>query len=178
MAIVIIPEKICPNCGSTRWSVFKKKDWRSEKIYKTLKYYTQYTCASTSETGCSKLKRKKYYIAKPRIKVSEEYARKRVADYQKNNKHKWISQSKKVHAVRCRDYYKNNPKYKKRIKDFEKKSIEIMTNSYIKKIICHHDSSLSRKDIPQDLIELKRKQLLLFRQIRNHENKEKNSNHQ
>jgi hypothetical protein len=44
-----------------------------------------------------------------------------------------------------------------------------LSTFYIKNILSKHDKILKYSEIPQDLIELKRKQILLTRQIRNHE---------
>lgn len=148
----------------------KKKDWRSEKLYKTINYYTNYSCASISDTGCSKIRRKKYYVANPRIKVSEEHTKKRVNEYHKNNKHKWISQSKEIHRERLKLYYNTNPKYKERIQTHERKDRQLLNDAYVKKVIIAHNTGLICSDIPQELIELKRKQLLLTRIIRNNGN--------
>lgn len=167
MPTVNIPDKICPHCGGTRWCVFQKKDWRTFKLYNTVKYYTDYSCANISETGCLTLKRKKYNPPKPRVKVSKEHTSARVKKYREKNKHKWISQSKQVHAERLRHYYKINPNYRLRINEHSKKSSKLLTDAYIKKLISCRLDNVFAKDIPQDLVEVKRKQLLLTRSLKN-----------
>ena len=166
MPTIDIPDKICPHCGGTRWCVFQKKDWRSAKFHNTINYYTNYSCANFNENGCAKLNYLKYNPLKPRIKVTEEYTKERVRKYHQKNKHKWVSQSKEIHNERCKLYYKTNPNYKKRIQDSQKKDCKILSDSYIKRMITQHDSFISRKDIHEELVELKRQQIQLYREIK------------
>jgi hypothetical protein len=174
MPTIDIPDKICPHCGGTRWCIFQKKDWRSEKFHGTINYYTNYSCANVTENGCARLKRLKYNPLKPRVKVTKEYTKERVRKYHQKNKHKWHSQSKEVHNKRCKVYYKTNSEYKKRINDHQRKDCEVLSDAYIKRMITQHKSFLSYKDVPQDLVELKRKQLLLKRKIKNNGKKKIN----
>lgn len=168
MPTVDIPDKICPHCGGTKWCVFQKKDWRSFKFHGKLKYYTDYSCGNVSENGCARLKRLKYNPLKPRIKVTEEYTRNRINKYHKENKHKWPSQSKENHRETCRKLYHNNPKYKERLNESARKYASELTDAYIKKMITSKSDILFAKDVTPELIELKRKQLLLTRKIKQH----------
>lgn len=76
-------------------------------------------------------------------------------------------------------YKKRSKKYKElnksilytKNKDYLAKQREQLGDLYIKHILTKHCDSLTFLDIPQELIEIKRKQLLLTRQINNHENK-------
>jgi hypothetical protein len=78
---------------------------------------------------------------------------------------------KKTCYKRKQDYllqfYKDNPgkHLSYRRKSFKEKSKKL-TTSYIKELIVQF-TDLSFDDIPQELVELKRKQLLLKRQIKN-----------
>lgn len=166
MPTIDIPDKICPHCGGIRWCVFKKKDWRSAKLYNTENYYINYSCGNVSENGCARLKRLKYNPLKPRVKVTEEYTKKRVREYHARNKHKWISQTKEVQNLNKKKYYKTNPLYKKRINDHNTKCVETLSDSYVRKLIMTEDSSLRPIKLPQKLIDIKRKQLLLTRQLK------------
>ncbi len=56
-------------------------------------------------------------------------------------------------------------KIKQNIKSKSKKNVEDLVDSYIIKLL-KQKTILSRKDIPQELIELKRLQLQLIRSIR------------
>ena len=169
MPTIDIPDRVCPYCGGTRWGVYKTKDWRSEKFHNTLNYYTNYTCANISPTGCSTLKRLKYNPPKPpRQKVSKEHTRKRHREYHQKNKHKWISQTGEVRNAYNRRRYKSDLKFKEKVRDFEKKYCLELADCYIKKLICQHEPLLDRKSITPELIKLKRKELLLKRQINTH----------
>jgi hypothetical protein len=175
MPTIDIPDKVCSHCGGTRWCMFKKKDWRSEKFHETTNYYTNYSCANITENGCARLKRLKYNPLKPRVKVTKEYTRNRVNEYARKNKHKWISQSKEKNRETAKRLYYSNPKYKERMANSAKKYALELTDAHVRKIITNKSGGLLAKDIPQELIELKRKQLLLKRKIKNN-GKENNQN--
>lgn len=65
------------------------------------------------------------------------------------------------------NFKKLNPnKYKLYKKKTDRQKSIRLTNSYIKEILIQY-ADLSFNDIPQELIELKRKQLLLKRKIKN-----------
>ena len=166
MPTIDIPDKICPHCGGIRWCVFKKKDWRSAKFHNTENYYINYSCGNVSENGCARLKRLKYNPLKPRVKVTKEYTKKRVREYHAKNKHKWVSQSKEVQNLRKKEYYKTNPIYKKRIDDHNTKCVETLSDSYIRKLIVRNDSLLQSTELPQNLMDLTRKHVLLTRQLK------------
>lgn len=167
MPTIDIPNKICPHCGGIRWCVVQKKDWRSDKFYGTTKYYTNYSCANINKNGCATLKRLKYNPPKPRIKVTKEYTRNRVNEYHKKNKYKWVSQSKDYHNETCKKLYHSNPKYKEKLKEHARRYSSELTDAYVRKIISCRIEGLFAKDIPQEMIKLKRKQLLLKRKIKN-----------
>jgi hypothetical protein len=176
MPTIDIPDKICSHCGGIRWCMFQKKDWRLAKFYGKIKYYTDYTCANNNENGCALLKRLKYYPLKPKVKVTKEHTRNRVNEYHKKNKHKWISQSKESHKKYVKKLYHSDPKYKKRLNESARKYGVELTDSYVKKAIVSKNPFLSVKDVPQDLVEMKRNQLLLKRKIKNNDKEEQHSN--
>jgi hypothetical protein len=65
------------------------------------------------------------------------------------------------------NFHKLNPeKYKVYKRKSDRQKSVRLTNSYIKEIIIEY-TGLSFKDIPQELVELKRKQMLLKRKIKN-----------
>lgn len=169
MPTIDIPEKICKHCGGIRWSVHKHKDWRTEKLKGIIVYYTDYTCASVGETGCATIKRLKYNPLHPRVKIPEEVKRKKANEYHKANKHKWESQSKEALTKRAYIKYHTDPEKKEkqliRQRKYENNIIKNLDDTYIKKQ-CTLRNNLKSSDIPQELIELKRKQLLLSRKTR------------
>jgi hypothetical protein len=66
--------------------------------------------------------------------------------------------------------------YKHLDKLHENRRRENLYDSYVKYQIVKHKKVLSVKDIPQELVEMKRNQLLLKRKIKNNDNKEEHSN--
>jgi hypothetical protein len=85
---------------------------------------------------------------------------------------------------KCKSYNLKHAKINNKIKtesgywktdEYKKKQLlryyhdrDQITDRFVKYKLAH-DGQLSQSDIPQELVELKRKQLLLTRQIRNHE---------
>lgn len=161
MPTIDIPDKICSHCGGTRWFV----------VYQTYKdkVYTIYNCrlkvdernkkwnAENRERRCLMYKQ-----SRDKVKHTENYIKKnraRANKYYKQNPDKAKAASK---AVRL-----SNPiKYNNIVKIHKRKYRKLLDDIYIKDLICQ-DSELQFKDVPQELIELKRKQLLLKRKIKN-----------
>ena len=104
------------------------------------------------------------------IKVSRE-----------KNKHKYIEKEKilkRNNYLKNKDFYikqaaewkKNNiESHKKSVRKSRMRSIANLEDSYIKLMVCHHDKFIKYSDVTPELIELKRKQLILTRIIRNNE---------
>lgn len=74
---------------------------------------------------------------------------------------KQLESSKLLHAER---------KYNKCNQDYRDRSKKNLTDNYIKRILLSHVVKLSYSDIPVELVELKRKELLLLKTIKNKEN--------
>lgn len=74
------------------------------------------------------------------------------------------------------NYHKLNPEKSKiyKRKTNRKKCIRL-TNSYIKELIIQN-TNLSFNDVPQELVEIKRNQLLLKHKIKNNDKEEQHSN--
>jgi hypothetical protein len=90
-----------------------------------------------------------------------------VMKWRKNNQEKWSSYQKQLDEI-----YKNSDYRKTQFKNYSKSRVNLLTDAYIKdRLYSELDRQFTFSEIPQDLIELKRKQILLTRQIRNHESK-------
>ncbi len=153
MPTIEIPDKICPHCGNTKW------------------YYE----AKRNVYSCYSLRKERQDLW--RNKTLEKYR-----EYKRNYYH--TKMDKKKHYDRCRELCLKNPektnayklkyfyteKGKAKYKEHKESSIIYLKNSYIKDLICKRSVNLESKDIPQELIELKRKELLLTRTIRNNGN--------
>lgn len=110
-------------------------------------------------------------------------------NYYKNNKEliignvkRWQeSNPEKVKRSKIKNYKKNKERYnkasikwnrdncdlrKKVASDSFKKSVNNLSDSYIKNLICSKSSVLKRADIPEELVKLKRIEILIKREVR------------
>jgi hypothetical protein len=154
MPTVTIPDKICSHCGGNKWFLSYSK-------YKN-KVYENYTCTIIRS------EKRKLIDKKSRDKV------KHTEDYKIKNKER-VQRWYLLNTERSKNNVKkaiiNNPdKYRNIQRRNRQKYKDTLNANYLKDLICSK-TTLSFSDIPQELIELKRKQILLTRQIRNHESK-------
>jgi hypothetical protein len=159
MPTIDIPDKICPHCGGTKYyhRVYK----RISKI--TGRNYEFHECRNCNNKGSrnwainneSKVKKNK---EKCYLKYKEDPLKKK---------------KRAQNAKNYRQTIKDSPEHKEKIKKYCKKAFQILKNSlsdrYIKDrlVIEAGKKVIERHEIPQELIELKRKQLLLKRKIKN-----------
>ena len=142
MPYVIIPDKICSHCGGNKYLIEKTKR------------------PSKSNPDCIRIRY--------RCVVQSDERSKR---WKLNNPDK----IKKYVQLPKPDGYYRTPEMKERYKLKYKRESEQVTDNYVKNRILGKSGSLSRtmlsfKDIPQELVEIKRKSILLNRQLRNHGN--------
>lgn len=161
MPTIDILNKICPHCGGTKWFL----------IYQTYKdkVYTIYNCRlkvdERNKKWNDKNKEKRcliYKRSRDKVKHTQDYIaknRKRAAEYYKKYPEKVYAHSK-INRIKNPEKYNLYSKLKKM------KYVETAADPYIKSLICQ-DNNLSYKDVPQELIKIKRKQLLLKRKIKN-----------
>jgi hypothetical protein len=168
MPTIDIPDKICPHCGGTKWYVRtngKIDSCNNKKLERHNKYYKK---VKTTEV----FKRKKAdlainYYHKNSKKIKKRNAILRKPQWAKNT----YKRNKEKILLKCKEYVANE-EVKKKIRKNSKKRNELLSNNTLKNLIASDvrrtfSSVFSVKDIPQDLIELKRKQLLLKRKIKN-----------
>jgi len=142
MPTIYIPERICPHCKGTKWNVAYRKGKSP-----------QYTCAVIL-----KERARKRYLADP-----ESYKAR------SKKSRLWLLKDPEVMKKRYakqREWKRNNPdKVKSYKRKTDKRLRDNMTDEYIKRQIIQLDGfeHLSFNTIPQRLIEIKRKQLSLFR---------------
>lgn len=80
---------------------------------------------------------------------------------------KWRAKNKElVHQMNVKLATKKFGNLTKSINYYIKKTKENLTDGYIRFTLTRHDPNLTARDIPNNLIELKRKQLLLTREIK------------
>lgn len=163
MPTVDIPDKICPHCGGTKWYYAPKKNQTCKKLIDE-----RWNNWRNSNIEYFRKKRREYYHTK--VDKTEHY---------KRNKENALKNPDKIRQYKVKYYTsekgKNNLKQYRilnaeKVKQWKKgqkiKSIETISDSYIKELIIQN-TELSFKDVPQELIEIKRKQLSLKRKIKN-----------
>lgn len=139
MATLIISDKICSHCGGNKWIIeYRKRPTKANPDNKTLRY------------RCS-------------VKSDERSKR-----WKFNNPDK----VKKYVQLPKPEGYWRTPKMKEHFRLKAKRESEQLTDSFVKNILLGKSGSLSRrtlsfKDIPQELVEIKRQSILLTRQTRN-----------
>jgi hypothetical protein len=159
MPTIDIPDKICPHCGGTKWFQYNSK-------YKD-KVYTKYSCSLKIKQNTKRFQQNnpdklKVYRRKNYLKNSEKYS-----IIFKDYKSDWYKENKERIVKKSQEWAKNNPeKHKELRKKLDRKASKNLSNRYVKSILSD-DGLLEYSQIPQDLIELKRKQLLLKRKIKN-----------
>ena len=138
MATVIIPNKICSHGGGNRYIIEKvKRPSKSNPDYIRIRY----RCV---------------------VKSNERSSR-----WAANNPDK----VKKYQKPKPEGYWRT-PKMREHFRLKAKRESEQLTDSFVKNILLGKSGSLSRrtlsfKDIPQELVEIKRQSILLTRQTRN-----------
>jgi len=162
MPTIDIPDKICSHCGGIRWITKKQKYVRKngsigesiEMICNVIQndYEKKYNAKNSDKR---KLVYKKYHN---KLKDDLEYKEKN----KKRSKLWRASHPEKSKQSSVLFRLNNEIKIKKWKKEYNNKSTTELNDYYVKKLI-KQDTILNSKDIPQKLIELKRKQLLLTR---------------
>ena len=150
MPTIDIPDRICSKCDGIRWNlrISKRLSSSGEKY----KWYICYQC----ELIRLRKKQQAYRIKYPdKIKSSNKISSIRI----KNDSVRYQKRLEQTRHLKAKGLYKHLDKtYRDRI-------IKNLTDNYIKRLIIV-ESNLKYSDIPQDLIDLKRKQLLLTRKIK------------
>jgi len=159
MPTIDIPDKICPHCGGTRWTV---------TVLKSNGYVSHVCFYRLAEN------RKKWRATEKGKELTLMYAktdsRKRILE-----KYNAKQSSKDLKAKLARNKYHrdklNDPEKLKACKNKTyNKSVIKLADWIIRKYLVQYETCLKVSDIPQWLTELKRKELLLTRQIKNKKN--------
>lgn len=142
MAIIDIPDKICPHCGGIRWSI------RKEIIKDKIKY--RYRCPNQEAES------KRIRIEKTPNFYKDLYKRR----------------GKEVRNKYVLLRYFQSEKYKNRENKRVKKQRDDLTDTYIKSLILRdiNRSIINASEVPLNFIELKRKQIQLYRQLKQNAN--------
>lgn len=137
MPTIDIPDKICSHCGGTKWKTEYRKSAKDPEI-KTLVY------------RCSKKGDERNY------------------KWKHNNPEKAREHNiKSCRNRRANGYYKSEKERERNRQRGKTESSELSDNYVYRMIFNAPDTKeLTRSDIPQKLIDIKRKQLLLTRQLK------------
>lgn len=165
MPTVDIPDKICPHCGGTKWmsGIIRRTNKKGDQIC-----YTVYRCVVKAKETAMQYKTnnldlvRKLERDKQKRKRLDPVFRKKASDrykrYYSHNKEK-VSETQKA-------WVKNNLDKRRTIsRKSASKYIASLREGYLVRCIISN-TFLKRPDIPQDLIELKRTQLSLMRQLK------------
>lgn len=149
MPTINIPDKVCPHCNGTKWYVVKvKRKTCTSIIYKCVKRVLDIN----KKSNC-KESRKKALI---KYRNTEKFKIKQTS-YYNENKEKVIERAKNW---RCN----NKEQYLNLIRKIKNRYTNNLSDYYIKNQLIKREKHLCSSDIPEELIVIKRKQLLLKRQ--------------
>ncbi len=186
MPTVDIPDKICSHCGDTKWYVLLNgkidcciyvKREKQKKYKQKIKHDENF-------------KKKRCFYAKNRYnrkseEINKNIREKRATDpiyKQKNieNSKKYYHSNKDKILTSFKEKMKDPIFYKKYREKFNKDSIKRfkeLSNTVIKQCIVSdlrrtNHVKIEHENVPPELVEIKRNQLLLKRKIKNNDNKE------
>ena len=156
MPTIDIPDKICPHCGGTTWYMRKAKNGNlhiSTCFYKMAERRKAWRATDKGKEFTNN-----YYKTPAGIKHREKYQEK-----ESTKKLRARLSINKYH----RDKLSNHETMKERKRISAKKSVQNLVDSVIKRYIARDYSGIDYSDVPKELVEIKRKQLLLIRKIKN-----------
>ena len=143
MPTIDIPDKICSHCGGTKWKTeYRKKPTKADPDKKVIRY------------RCAK-------------KGDERNYRWKLNHPTKSKEHELRNSRNR----RANGYYKT-PKEQERARLKSKRESDVLADNFIYRSILLSPGmeNVKRPEIPQKLIDIKRKQLLLTRKLKQLEN--------
>jgi len=184
MPTIDVPGKVCPHCNNTKWYFDAKRKTYACFIKVAERKIKWQQDNHDRYIRLAKERRHKFRELnplQPRSKMSDDERR---AKQRELKRRKWQEDAKfredvlkrvrkyessltpEQRKLRYRKYYnKNIDKIRESNRLTASKMKENLCEGYLKQLITQY-TDLSFKDIPEDLVELKRKQLLLKRQIK------------
>ncbi len=164
MPTVNIPDKICPHCGGTKWMSGIVKRTNQKGITKV---YTVYRCIEKMKANAVVYKQNNIDAVRAwerekhrRRRLSEEF-RKRCNKRHRNS----YAKNKDKHLARNKAWLKANPeKAKEKNRIAALKHIRRLPDGYILNRITR-GTTINKSDIPEEIIQLKRKQIMLKREL-------------
>lgn len=107
-------------------------------------------------------KEKRKYGIRTRYRCAKRVAE-RIRKWRSKNPEKISNYGKSENRKKYKKLYCQSESYKSKQRQRFHDGKKNLTDRYVKHLICH-ENELSQSDVPQELIKLKRKQLLLIRQ--------------
>jgi hypothetical protein len=178
MPTVDIPDKICPHCGGTRWiEYFIVKKSAKTGVIKT---YTGRKCAKKNIEFGNKWRKNNIEHHRKVVRERIQNKRKTCVDFankERERKRKYHQKYKEERKLYRKNWAILNPQ---KDLDYSKKNMKNQVNNltdyYVSRTIIGRNCILKKNDIPQELIEMKRNQLLLTKKIKNNDKEEQHSN--
>jgi|LakMenEpi03Aug12_release.lakeMendotaPanAssembly.Ray.scaffolds.fasta_scaffold284987_2 hypothetical protein len=162
--------KTCESCNEE-----KSTSYFNLKIRKTGKIYLKPICTTCSGRKYrSENREKRNEIARKNYKTRTEEQIKKYNLLAANSRKRNYKKTRELNVaswIRIKNDPERREKKNKIHRDYCKHSREILSDSYVKATVIGKKGKglLFKKDVPQELVELKRKQLTLTRIIRNNE---------
>lgn len=141
----------CKNCMREHWNNYYSSPSGNESAKKRKQKYRDSHKEQIKEHN---LKVRKLYGDKYKATARKKYA-----------ENKEYRQKQLNYVKAYRDSHKDLPEYIEKIREKARISTATLSDSYIKLVIVGK-TDLSFRDIPQDLIEIKRKQLKIYRNVK------------
>ena len=165
MPTVDIPDKICPHCGGTRWYIETKR-WK--KTSGEIMTKTNYICSLKRREWDRSYTERNREVKK---RINKKTYLKRMSTPEGKNLSRLWGKNSRLNKERKHNYYKKYRNkdlehYNQLSKKNKRKIIDTLSSGYITDLLTKRNL-LKANDVPQDLVELKRKQLILTRKIKN-----------
>jgi len=166
MPTVDIPDRVCPHCGGTKWYYEEKRDIYSCKQLKREKY-TEWRHKNIEKF---REHRRNYYHTKVDKKKHYENTRKRVLSNPEREKAYKLKYSRSEKGKQKKKEYALSHPEETRLGKRKAREIAVcnLKDSYMRSLLSRNCEDITYSDSTPELIELKRKQLQLTRQIKAH----------
>jgi hypothetical protein len=160
MPTIIIPDKICIQCNLPKY-IYDFYALKGPCSKLCIKCYNKNYYQKNKKEASKKASLKYANLSKEEKVKKIQY----VITWKKNNPDKLKIYNKRTHIRRYSDS-KTRKKCLDNTRDHLKKAKQNLLDYYIKNLINKKREGLSNKDIPQELVELKRKEVLLKRKLK------------
>jgi len=168
MPTVIIPDKICPHCGGTKW---RQSSFKSRSKYKDKdKIFIRYMCYVKVTEGINRWKKNNPEKVKAIKKAHRDKDPERYKQLDRSCKKRYYQKYTDKLKAKVSKWQMANPERNKEIhikalKKYNRKHVDNLSEQYVKKLITNY-TLLKPSDINQELVELKRKSIKLQRQLK------------